>query len=106
MSSLMHTVELSGRNKMILTEIVDVKSFDESIIICKTEEDAIQISGENLHVDTLDLENGKLEVSGLINSFKYSSAYLSKGTFWEKLFKWFIYQVLKFKLDIFCIQFF
>ncbi|MDD6806854.1 MAG: YabP/YqfC family sporulation protein [Oscillospiraceae bacterium] len=87
MSNLMHTLELTGRTKMVLTEIVDVKSFDETSIVCKTEEEAIQIMGENLHIDTLDLDSGRLVISGLISAFKYSGAYAVKGTFWEKVFK-------------------
>lgn len=86
MSSL-HTVLINTRTKMTVTGVTDVKSFDESLIIGKTEEEAMSIRGENLHIDKLCLETGELEISGRIDSLAYSKAYVKNEGLWEKLFK-------------------
>ncbi len=86
MNSL-HTVLINTRTKMTVTGVTDVKSFDESLIIGKTEEEAMSIRGENLHIDKLCLETGELEISGRIDSLAYSKAYIKNEGLWEKLFK-------------------
>lgn len=83
----LHTVLINTRTKMTLTGIADVKSFDEALIVGKTEEEAISIRGENLHIDNLCLETGELEISGRIDSLAYSKAYIKNEGLWEKLFK-------------------
>ena len=86
MNSL-HTILINTRTKMTVTGVTDVKSFDESLIIGKTEEEAMSIRGENLHIDKLCLETGELEISGRIDSLAYSKAYIKNEGLWEKLFK-------------------
>lgn len=85
--SSLHTVLINTRTKMTVTGVTDVKSFDETLIIGKTEEEALSIRGENLHIDKLCLETGVLEVSGRIDSLAYSKAYIKNEGLWEKLFK-------------------
>ena len=85
--STLHTVLINTRTKMTVTGITDVKSFDEALIIGKTDEEALSIRGENLHIDKLCLETGTLEVSGRIDSLTYSKAYIKNEGFWEKLFE-------------------
>ena len=80
-------VIIDAREKLTANGIVDVKSFDETLIVGKTEDVAISIKGENLHIDMLDLDSGKLDVTGTIDSVMYSKAYISNETIWEKLFK-------------------
>lgn len=83
----LHTVLINTRTKMTVTGITDVKSFDETLIIGKTDEEALSIRGENLHIDKLCLETGELEVSGRIDGLAYSKAYIKNEGLWEKLFK-------------------
>lgn len=83
----LHSINIDAREKLTANGIVDIKSFDENIIVGKTEEVAVSIKGENLHIDMLDLDSGKLEVTGVIDSVAYSKAYISNETIWEKLFK-------------------
>lgn len=83
----LHNVIIDAREKLTANGIVDVKSFDETLIVGKTEDVAISIKGENLHIDMLDLDSGKLDITGTIDSVMYSKAYISNETIWEKLFK-------------------
>lgn len=83
----LHNVIIDAREKLTANGIIDVKSFDETLIVGKTENEAISIKGENLHIDTLDLDAGKLSVTGSIDSVVYSGTYVSNETIWEKLFR-------------------
>ena len=83
----LHNVIINSRESLVANGIIDVKSFDESVIVGKTEQEAIVIKGENLHIDELNLDVGKLEVTGRIDQVSYSSAYVSNETIWKKLLK-------------------
>lgn len=83
----LHNVIIDAREKLTANGIIDVKSFDETLIVGKTDNEAISIKGENLHIDTLDLDTGKLSVTGTIDSVVYSGTYVSNETIWEKLFR-------------------
>lgn len=83
----LHNVIINTRSEMTVNGIIDVKSFDENLIVAKTEEEALSIRGENLHIDKLDLDSGRLEISGRIDQLTYSKAYITNETIWEKLFK-------------------
>ncbi|MDO4833119.1 MAG: YabP/YqfC family sporulation protein [Clostridia bacterium] len=83
----LHNVIIDAREKLTANGIIDVKSFDETLIVGKTDNEAISIKGENLHIDTLDLDAGKLSVTGTIDSVVYSGTYVSNETIWEKLFR-------------------
>lgn len=83
----LHNVIIDAREKLTANGIIDVKSFDETLIVGKTDNEAISIKGEKLHIDTLDLDAGKLSVTGTIDSVVYSGTYVSNETIWEKLFR-------------------
>ncbi len=83
----LHNVIINARESLTANGIIDVKSFDETLIVGKTEQEAISIKGENLHIDELNLETGRLEVTGKINQITYTTAYVSNETIWKKLLK-------------------
>lgn len=83
----MHNIIINARESLIANGIIDVKSFDEKLIVGKTEQEAIAIKGEDLHIDVLSLDEGKLEVTGRIDQVTYSAAYISNETIWKKLLK-------------------
>lgn len=83
----LHNVIINSRETLTANGIIDVKSFDETLIVGKTEQEAISIKGENLHIDELNLETGRLEVTGKINQVTYTTAYVSNETIWKKLLK-------------------
>lgn len=85
--SELHSINLSSRNNLKITGIVDVGNFDENIIICKTEDETLCIKGQGLHIDRLDIESGLLDVSGVVHSLVYSAAGSKKESVWEKIFK-------------------
>ena len=68
-----HSLLLENRRKSTISGVLDVQSFNEQEILLLTEEGKLQIKGEQLHVKGLDLEKGKAEIEGKINSLIYLS---------------------------------
>lgn len=66
-----HVVTIDNREKMTVTDISEIDSFDEEEIRASLKEGAMIIKGEKLHIQTLDLSEGKAVVTGTITSLIY-----------------------------------
>ncbi|MCL2083144.1 MAG: sporulation protein YabP [Oscillospiraceae bacterium] len=85
---LPHHLILEGRNRLSLSGIEDVESFDESGIICHTSKGILFVKGIDLHVDKLSLDGGELSVEGTVNSLVYEDTPESSGGgFLSRLFR-------------------
>lgn len=67
-------IVLENREKMNVTGIVDVLSFDDQIIIIETELGLLTIKGEDLKINKLSIDTSDFIVEGKINSLTYSNA--------------------------------
>lgn len=67
-------IVLENREKLNITGILDVFSFDDQIIIIETELGLLTIKGENLKINKLSLDTSDFVVDGRINSLNYSEA--------------------------------
>lgn len=65
------TLELIDRQMMRLSGVNNVDIFDEEKIVLQTELGKLEIRGQRLNVTSLDVEDGNLQVDGLIHSFVY-----------------------------------
>ena len=66
-----HFLKVENRERIIINEVVDVDAFDENNLWANIKEGAVEVSGEKLVVEKLDLEEGILVVRGKINGFSY-----------------------------------
>lgn len=83
-----HTVTIDNREKLKMTDIVDIDSFDEEEIRATLQKGAVIIKGEKLHIKLLDLAEGKAEISGIINSLMYVKVReKGEGSFISKIIK-------------------
>lgn len=84
-----HRVVIDQREKLNVTGVKDVDSFNENEIIFVTSCGAITITGEDLHISRLNLEDGQLIVEGRIQSLDYSDheEQRQSGGFFKKMFK-------------------
>ena len=67
-----HNLTLKERNLLSITQVRDVDTFDEGKIVLYTEEESIEIEGENLHIQKLDVASGDLVIEGEIISIIYT----------------------------------
>lgn len=63
---------LENREKMSISGVSDVLSFDDQIIIVETELGLLTIKGENLKINKLNIDTADFTLNGKINSMAYS----------------------------------
>lgn len=87
----MHSIVMEHRESLSATGVMDVLSFDEETIVTETELGVLIIQGNNLHVKTLNLENGNLQIEGDIINIGYEDVISytkgKTGTFLSKIFR-------------------
>ena len=70
---------LEKREKAVLTGVTDVERFDESEVVLHTHGGRLTLTGTGLHVSSLQLEEGRLLVDGVIDSASYDSGPLHRS---------------------------
>lgn len=76
---------MENRTRLSLGGVEDVSGFDENLIVLSTAVGALNIRGEQLHIDRIDLDAGQLEVRGKISELSYDEPAPS-GSLWTRLF--------------------
>lgn len=85
--SLGHKLTLEGRNRLSLTGVTDVGSFDESAAVLETGRGTLIVRGRDLHVERLELEAGEVRLSGEVDSLSYEESPQTQGSFLGRLFR-------------------
>lgn len=86
-------IHLENREKLNISGVKDVLSFDDQMVILETELGLLTIKGENLRINKLSIDTLDVSIDGTINNLSYSSNTSSKistgkgGSFLNKLFK-------------------
>lgn len=79
---------IEDRNRASITGVEQVESFNDNTIILKTIKGGMVIKGENLNVDKLNLDDGNVKISGVINGINYVEKISGqKGNIIGKIFK-------------------
>lgn len=85
-----HSVSIDRREKINITGVLDVITFDEENIVAETEMGTLVIHGTGMHINKLNLDNGEMDTEGEIVSLTYEQerAYTkNKSSFLSKLFR-------------------
>ncbi len=83
-----HTITMQGREKFRATGVEDVESFDDDKIIAYTNDGQMEIKGADLRINRLSVDDGELEIEGIVDSIEYSDSHRSSGGgIWGKIFK-------------------
>lgn len=82
---LPHKVTLDGRNRLNMTGIKEVESFDEGMVVLHTTRGTLVIRGDGLHLQLLSLDGGQVHVDGTVNSLTYEDG-VRTGGFFTRLF--------------------
>ena len=67
-----HKIIMTGRKSLQVTGVKDVKAFDEKEVVLETVAGMLNIKGEELHVRSINLERGEVDVDGKINDLIYT----------------------------------
>ncbi len=82
-----HNCILEDRKRLSVSGVNDVDSFDETVIVAKTDCGELTVSGEKLHITKLSLDVGELAIEGNINSLTYADISEKSGGFFAKVFR-------------------
>ena len=63
---------LENREKLSISGVLDVLSFDDQIVILETELGLLTVKGENLRINKLSLDTSEVIVDGEIYGLNYS----------------------------------
>lgn len=80
---------LENRKRLSLSGILEVISFNDEIIVLNTNLGTLNIKGEGLKMNKLDVQNGEVIVTGQVNSCVYigTQSKQDKENILAKLFK-------------------
>lgn len=79
---------LESREKLSISGVLDVLSFDDQIVILETELGMLTIKGEDLRINKLSIDTQDVIIEGNINSLSYSDKEERKsGNLLGKIFK-------------------
>lgn len=79
--TLPHSLILEEKEKLSISGVTDVDTFDETKIILFTEDDTLEVEGCDLHIQKLNVSDGEMLIEGNIDSIIYTGkeSYQTKG---------------------------
>lgn len=88
-TNVIQNIVLENRERLSISGVLDVLSFDDQIIIVETELGLLTIKGEDLRINKLSIDTSETIVNGNIMQIAYSENTMEKkgeGIF-SKIFK-------------------
>lgn len=85
--ALGHRLVLEGRNKLSVSGVTDMGSFDETAAVMETARGTLIIRGAGLHVELLNLDAGEVTLTGEVDSLVYEESAKTQGSFLQRLFR-------------------
>lgn len=83
-----HTVYIENRESLVVTDVSDVASFSEDTVLFTLSSGGLVVKGQDLHMQQLDLEEGKAVLSGSVQSAVYTQKKeKAEGSLWSRLLK-------------------
>ncbi len=76
--SFRHNLVMENREKLSVTGVLNVISFDEDMIVAETEMGILVIKGEYLNMNSLSLEKGEIDIDGTVYSINYEEKAMRK----------------------------
>ena len=80
-----HHLILEDRERLTVSGVEDVESFDENTIVMVTAQGVLIVRGENLHIEKLSLDGEDLKVEGMVESLTYEEDRGRRGSFLSRL---------------------
>lgn len=77
-STVIQNLVLENREKLSISGVLDVLSFDDQVVIVETELGLLNIKGDNLRINKLSIDTSEVVVEGDIYSMLYSEKDLNK----------------------------
>lgn len=82
-----HEIVMADRTRMSVTGVNGVDCFNEEMIVLDTGGGALTISGDGLHIANLNLQEGRVQVSGTVRALEYSDRSPVRGGLLKRIFR-------------------
>ena len=87
-AGVLQNLILENREKLNVTGVNDVLSFDDQVVIIETELGLLTVKGENLKINKLNIDTSEVIVEGKVDNLSYSEHQTkSEGGIFGKIFK-------------------
>lgn len=88
-NSVIQNIVLENRNKLSISGVLDVLSFDDQIVILETDLGLLNVKGEDIRINKLSIDTSDVILEGEINSLTYSQKDEDKkgSSIFGKIFK-------------------
>ncbi|MCI8632985.1 MAG: sporulation protein YabP [Lachnospiraceae bacterium] len=78
-AKLNHRLLMDSRKKVEVTGVLDLLVFDETEVIMETSEGMLSIRGTDLHMSSLNLDQGQVGLAGEVSEIVYDEVVNSKN---------------------------
>lgn len=84
-----HRVIMENRERLTITAVEDIESFDEEKVVVITEMGTMTVSGGDFRINRLNVDDGQIVIEGEIDEVEYSNMVKDdRGSgFFGRLFK-------------------
>lgn len=88
-NSILQNIILENREKLTLSGVLDVLSFDDQVVILETELGLLTVKGQNLKITKLSLDTADVIIEGEVINLAYSEKNIDKkgASIMSKLFR-------------------
>lgn len=88
-TGIIQNLILENREKLSISGVIDVLSFDDQVVMVETELGLLTIKGENIRINKLSIDTSEVIIEGDISYMAYSekSAEKNTGSLISKIFK-------------------
>lgn len=88
-TNIIQNIILENREKLSISGVLDVLSFDDQIVILETELGLLTVKGDNLRINKLSLDTAEVIVDGEIYNLGYSEKETGQksGGLFNKIFR-------------------
>jgi len=88
-TNIIQNLILENREKLSVSGVLDVLSFDDQVVIIETELGLLTIKGEDLRINKLSIDTSEVVVEGDVYSMNYTEKDMDKkgGSLLGKIFK-------------------
>lgn len=79
-----HRIQMTDREKLTMTGVTEVISFDENTVVLRTGLGLLLVQGQQLQLKSLSPEGGQIAVEGTISALSYEEP---RQSGWRRLFR-------------------
>ena len=77
--ALPHNLIMENRNRLTVSGVSDVDSFDEETVKVATTRGMLTVCGAGLHIEQLQLDTGDLRLAGRVDTLVYTTRETRRG---------------------------